>query len=587
MEIRFEGKYKSITSFHWLDIPDFVVLTGLNGAGKSQLLNLIYEQLSGNLFHGRGFSLIGLDVKAHEVTYQKGEWELQNTAEVSLVSIKQRVDAAYNNFRSYLNKSSTTHFKWKSVFDNLVSKLGTNPHTISREEFENHFPQMFLEQESEISRRIGEIFYDYRLLEIDLLAQSKSESEIEHEIGKKPWTVLREIVRESKLPFIINDPSNLRIKDNFRFTLKHEGLDEEVNFNDLSSGEKVLMSLIFYLYNSTERKTFPKLLLLDEPDAHLHPSMTQQFLNVIKNVLVEKYKVQVIMTTHSPSTVVLAPEESIFEMSISEPRIKKTPSKNHTVSLLTSGLVYVGKGTKYFIVEDEDDVEFYSFAYEQLLRDSRINGDIPLVFIPASSKRADKSGGKSVVRDWVDKLTSTGLTDVIGGLIDKDSGNKGSQDVHVLDRYSIENYLADPIVVFATLLDQDRAPAIHVVNVSMGEEYKLLSLGEGPLQEIADYIISKIEGAMPNFVPDFEKNGETERVHVEFVNGKVLSYPKWLLERRGKDLLGKVYNSIWMDLVNHVKLFKAFKRLKMIPSELKEKFDELKGIHDLSAASPS
>ena len=69
----------------------------------------------------------------------------------------------------------------------------------------------------------------------------------------------------------------------------------------MSSGEKVLISLVFYLYSSQEKNVFPKLLLLDEPNAHLHPTMTQQFLNVVKNVLVDKFNVRVIMTTHSPS----------------------------------------------------------------------------------------------------------------------------------------------------------------------------------------------------------------------------------------------------------------------------------------------
>mgnify|MGYP006183719209 CR=1 FL=1 len=133
------------------------------------------------------------------------------------------------------------------------------------------------------------------------------------------------------------------------------------------------------MYNSQEKNVFPKLLLLDEPDAHLHPSMSQQFLNVIKNVLVDKFDVQIIMTTHSPSTVILAPNDSIYEMSRVEPRIRRCVSKNHAVSLLTSGLVYVGEGTKYFLVEDNDDVAFYSFVYNQLTTDNQIDANIPLV----------------------------------------------------------------------------------------------------------------------------------------------------------------------------------------------------------------
>ena len=43
--------------------------------------------------------------------------------------------------------------------------------------------------------------------------------------------------------------------------------------------------------------------------------MTRHLLNVIKDVLVERYNVRTILTTHSPSTVALAPADSIFVMS--------------------------------------------------------------------------------------------------------------------------------------------------------------------------------------------------------------------------------------------------------------------------------
>lgn len=45
MSIFFEGRYKSLTTFSWTDIPDFVVISGPNGTGKSQLLDLIYNSI--------------------------------------------------------------------------------------------------------------------------------------------------------------------------------------------------------------------------------------------------------------------------------------------------------------------------------------------------------------------------------------------------------------------------------------------------------------------------------------------------------------------------------------------------------------
>lgn len=576
MEIKFDNKYKSITSFNWTDIPDFVVITGPNGTGKSQLLDLIHNTITNKHGTTERVVITGKTIRPNEVTFLKGEWQLQNTQHVSLYTIQQHMDGYYNNFRqNNYRQNQEGHIKLYFAFQDILKKTGKQHNTITKEEFYEHFPEILIEQESQLSQKIGEVFYNYRLSEIELLSKQMPDNEIKKEIGEKPWVVLREIIKEAKLPFEINDPSKNGIREGFQLRLTHQILNEEVNFNDLSSGEKVLISLVFYLYSSQEKKVFPKLLLLDEPDAHLHPSMSQQFLNVIKNVLVDKFNVQVIMTTHSPSTVILAPKESIFEMSRHEPRIRKSPSKNHSVSLLTAGLVYVGEGTKYLLVEDNDDVSFYSFVYGQLTTENQINADIPLVFIPASTK--DKSGGKDVVQNWVNKLQESGLVNIIQGLIDADSGNAVSTGVYKIDRYSIENYLADPILVYAALIDKEKNPEVEGLKLTVGEEYKLKSLSNELLQRIADVILSMVDSKLNQCFPDFNAGIESERIEVEFIGGAKLLYPKWLLTRRGKTIINEVYNMTFTSpVINFSTLFKALRKLNMFPVDVVQKLTQIK-----------
>lgn len=576
MEIKFDGKFKSITSFHWTSIPDFVVITGPNGTGKSQLLDLIYNTITDRQGTKERVVITGSIIKPNEVTFLKGEWQLQNTTHVNLSTIQQQLDSYYNNFRQgNYRENQEGQIRIFTICQEIINKTGKKPSKITKEEFYDLFPDILIEQESQLSQQISQVFYNYRLSEIELQAKRESEDEIKTKIGEKPWVVLKEIIKESKLPFDFNDPSNSGIRDGFQLKLTHQILKEEINFNDLSSGEKVLIALVFYLYNSQEKKVFPKLLLLDEPDAHLHPSISQQFLNVIKNVLVDKFGVQVIMTTHSPSTVILAPEDSIYEMARDEPRIRKSPSKNHSVSLLTAGLVYVGEGTKYFLVEDNDDVTFYSFVYNQLTTENQIDATIPLVFIPASTK--DKSGGKDVVQNWVKKLQESGLVNVVQGLIDSDSGNVVSDGVFKIDRYSIENYLADPVLVYAALIDKEKNPPLNNLKLSVGEEYKLKLLPPETLQMIADYIISMVEPKLKTYFPDFNLKEEAEREEVLFVDGTKLFYPKWLLSRRGKTILNEVYNNVFTSpVINFSTLFKALKKLNMFPIDLVNKLAELK-----------
>jgi AAA15 family ATPase/GTPase len=587
MDIKFTGKYKSITAFEWLNIPHFAVITGPNGTGKSQLLQLIYNTIvNHNVPTKRERVTIEHEIiKRHEVSLIKGEWKLNNTDGTDFSKILQERHSYFSTFRSFQDpihknrlSNNLDNIQLYETFQSVSQKINKPPYQITQEEFESVFPEIILEKESALSIKIESIFYDYRINEINLRgAKYKEPSEIRKELGEPPWTVLREILKESKLPFIFNDPSNHDIKDRFYFRVTNQITGDQVNFNDLSSGEKVIISLIFYLYTTQEKNIFPKLLLLDEPDAHLHPTMSQQFLNVIKNVLVDKYNVRVIMTTHSPSTVALTEDESLFEMSRTNPRIQKSPSKNHTISLLTSGLVYVGQGTRYFLVEDEDDRKFYSYLYDYLTSEGILSGDIPCVFIPASTN--NKSGGKSVVSGWVNKLKISGLEDIIQGVIDNDEGNATSQGIYKIQRYSIENYLIDPIVTYAAFMDNNKHNDLLDLGLKLGEEYRLKTLPTEQLQQIADTIFDKVEKVLHQHFNDYQSDKETRRQKVSFTNGITLEYPQWILKRKGKTLSNSIYHDIFDHKnINFNSLFKAFQKANFIPSDIVYLFNRIREI---------
>jgi hypothetical protein len=261
-------------------------------------------------------------------------------------------------------------------------------------------------------------------------------------------------------------------------------------------------------------------------------------------------------------------------MSRTEPRITKSPSKNHSVSLLTAGLIYVGEGTKYFLVEDNDDAEFYSYVFNNLINENKINSDIPLVFIPASTKH--KSGGKDVVQNWVNKLQDSGLSNILQGLIDTDSGNEVSEGVYAIPRYSIENYLIDPIIVYAALMDKEKQAQISGINLKLGEEYKLKFLTNEKLQEIADNIFIMIENKLDKYFTDYDGSIENKRIEVVFLNGQKLFYPKYIFSRRGKTILNQIYNETFTSpIINFTTLFRAFRKLNMIPVDLVDKFNEI------------
>jgi hypothetical protein len=280
------------------------------------------------------------------------------------------------------------------------------------------------------------------------------------------------------------------------------------------------------------------------------------------------------MTTHSPSTVILAPDDAIYEMAFDKPRIRKSSSKSHLVSLLTSGLVLVNEGAKYLLVEDEADKIFYSHIFNEFVAAGTVDSEVPLIFIPASTRTS--SGGKNVVAGWVKKLRESGLVGILNGLIDGDNGNPISEGIYKIDRYCIENYLADPIVVYAALLDLEIPPPVAGITLSLGQEHKLALMSNTQLQAIADTILSTVQSRMASFFTDFDASLENTRKEVEFVGDKKLSYPSWLLDRTGKKLVNEVYPAALSPKINRDTLFRALKRVNLLPLDLRDKFVEIR-----------
>jgi len=308
---------------------------------------------------------------------------------------------------------------------------------------------------------------------------------------------------------------------------------------------------------------------MDEPDAHLHPSLARQFLQVLQDVFIRKYSVRVIFTTHSPSTIALCPQESIFEIKRGQTHIVRVASRQSAISMLSGGLVTVSAGTKYVLVEDDFDVQVYG-ALRDLLTDYGTRRDpmaldpaTTLVFLSAGSSRgADRiGGGCTTVRRWVDKLDGPPFDELFMGLIDRDQGNEDTPRVRMLARYSIENYILDPLVVYALLLELDIAPAVANVTLAVGDEASIASLPVMDQQAIVEVVCSKVR----------PQDISAPRHTVKFTNGNVLQYPQWLLTDRGHDLF-KVFQSAFggASNISPPRLLNAFRRVRLIPVELAE-----------------
>ena len=284
--------------------------------------------------------------------------------------------------------------------------------------------------------------------------------------GEPPWDFVNRTLSDAGLDFSIDYPVE-HSTTKFMPRLRKTTSGAKLQFSELSSGERILMSFAFCLYYSEDRRqavTRPKLLLFDEIDAPLHPSMSRQLMSTIRNSLVDQQGVRVIMTTHSPATVAVAPEEAVYVMQADRPGVHKV-GKRQAIAVLTSEIPTLSidfGGRKQVFVESRYDADRYELLYRYL--SPVIESERSLAFIGVGRNRdvGEENAGCAQVIQIVGDLERSG-NDSVYGLIDWDTTNESTDRVCVLaqgNRYAIENCLLDPLLVGALLAKTNRESAV-------------------------------------------------------------------------------------------------------------------------------
>jgi len=398
MLLKFQSKYASIDQFHSTEITNFTVLTGVNGSGKSHLLeaiekrNVIIEGLENAhivLFDYESFrldnepSFTGHQLSAErESAWQFYEQHIKNNA----VNWRNQIGEQHTNItekaktekRSFWAAGSEFLSNYKNQFRNFVKsdnfkdnmqaqgvfelakKLPFSVDEISHDEFVKRYKPYAFKKDF-LPAQIGKIFWDYyvkfRSNQVNQYENSVNKknypalSEVDFIAlhGEKPWELANKVLKAfDALTYEFRSPEGDDFFGVYQLRLIHTEIpDLEVDFEKLSSGERILLALVASIYKASSDNNFPDLLLLDEIDASLHPSMIKNMLNVIEDIFLPR-GTKIILVTHSPTTIALSPEDSIFIMNrTGENRIEKK-SQKEALSILTQGYATIEEGIKFF-----------------------------------------------------------------------------------------------------------------------------------------------------------------------------------------------------------------------------------------------
>jgi len=112
------------------------------------------------------------------------------------------------------------------------------------------------------------------------------------------------------------------VDDNkFQFEIVFKG--QEINFKNLSSGEKEVLNFIFILLALDLKDAC---VLIDEPEIHLHPQWQNKLIKLFRK-LHEERNIQFIISTHSPVFVNKETIANIFRVYKPEKQTKITPKE--------------------------------------------------------------------------------------------------------------------------------------------------------------------------------------------------------------------------------------------------------------------
>ncbi|MGI9256689.1 MAG: AAA family ATPase [Salinispira sp.] len=187
-----------------------------------------------------------------------------------------------------------------------------------------------------------------------------SDEEILAKCGECPLDSLNRIFKVSNYSFDTDQVNKdvhtvMQMNDNdiSKYTpiLKLRKGNLDLDLDDLSSGEKVILSLsLLILESNISNGEKYQVLLLDEIETNLHPSMLQSFLGLIQDSFIKEFGLKVFLVTHSPSTIAFAPEGSVFVMrgkNDAGKRLEKTTNE-YAVNTLTEGFATIDKGIHLF-----------------------------------------------------------------------------------------------------------------------------------------------------------------------------------------------------------------------------------------------
>lgn len=268
------------------------------------------------------------------------------------VKLGKTIIQKHKNFELNDEQGKKLNSKKKKIEDSLKIKLREKSKITSEQSLKRYVYELLTREfrsiESIVHKMSNKIYQDFKT------KNSKTKT-------KKLWEEINNELHKYNLKgyfkYKLVPPQIFESNYEIAFERFDSSTNSYIHFDSLSSGEKIIFELICYYFASKESKL--EMIMLDEFDANLNPLLAEQYIEVIK----EQFKdIKVVLTTHSPSTVVEVEPNELFELTDSR-ELKcafNEDGKREILKRLAPKFVYHGE---FGILEDVFNNKFEMIVF--------------------------------------------------------------------------------------------------------------------------------------------------------------------------------------------------------------------------------
>lgn len=261
----------------------------------------------------------------------------------------------------------------------------------------------------------------------------------------------------------------------------------DIDIDDLSSGEKEILNIFIRFHQLKPKEA---VILFDEADAHLHPDLERRYLEILRQLGQGN---QMLLTTHSPEMMIAAGTDSLYTI-LKEPsqdsgnqlvRVTHSEHLHSVLSELMGSRGIVSFNQRIVFIEGEDasaDRAIYEAAYPP--------GEYNISFVPA--------GNSATVRRTAERV-NTLLTASIGfqqyfSIVDGDierfepDPTEGGRLFH-LPVYHVENLLLDENEILEATRSMLGSKCPHITADEVGKDLKELVLSKHHLNRYTQALL--------------------------------------------------------------------------------------------------